>query len=139
MSIPCESNEGPPMSSTTRNKRIVIIGGGHAGFEVCAKLRNLGVTDPISLISAEDFMPYQRPPLSKAYLLGEMSVDKLYFVQRHFTKLKISMCISGHAVLGLTVRRKLSRSQMRRALGTGPWSLQQVQRRSCCQALWVVI
>jgi len=63
----------------TRDKRTVIIGGGQAGFEVSAKLRALGVTDPITLISAEDILPYQRPPLSKAYLLGEMSLDRLYF------------------------------------------------------------
>lgn len=67
------------MTSTKSDMRIVVIGGGHAGFEVCAKLRALGIADPISLISAEDVLPYQRPPLSKAYVLGDMSLDRLYF------------------------------------------------------------
>nr|WP_245224046.1 FAD-dependent oxidoreductase [Rhizobium halophytocola] len=58
---------------------MVIIGAGQAGFAVAAKLRALNDMRPITLIGAEADYPYQRPPLSKKYLLGEMSFDRLQF------------------------------------------------------------
>ncbi|MGV3549600.1 NAD(P)/FAD-dependent oxidoreductase [Rhizobium sp.] len=59
--------------------RIVVIGAGQAGFAVCAKLRELGHPGPITLIGEEAYPPYQRPPLSKGYLLGETTEERLYF------------------------------------------------------------
>jgi 3-phenylpropionate/trans-cinnamate dioxygenase ferredoxin reductase subunit len=59
--------------------RLVIIGAGQAGFAMAAKLRALKDTRPITILGAEDVLPYQRPPLSKKYLLGEMSFDRLLF------------------------------------------------------------
>lgn len=57
---------------------IVVVGGGQAGASLVAKLRALGETAPTTLICAESVPPYQRPPLSKAYLLGEMAEERLY-------------------------------------------------------------
>jgi 3-phenylpropionate/trans-cinnamate dioxygenase ferredoxin reductase subunit len=57
--------------------RIVVIGAGQAGASVVARLRARGHDGPITLIGAEPVPPYQRPPLSKAYLLGEMGADRL--------------------------------------------------------------
>jgi 3-phenylpropionate/trans-cinnamate dioxygenase ferredoxin reductase subunit len=62
----------------------VIIGGGQAGFALAAKLRALKDVRPITIIGAEDVLPYQRPPLSKKYLLGEMSFDRLLFRPEHW-------------------------------------------------------
>lgn len=59
--------------------RVVVVGAGQAGFTVCAKLRDLGHRGPITMIGDEAHPPYQRPPLSKAYLMGEMTEDRLYF------------------------------------------------------------
>ncbi len=56
---------------------IVILGAGQAAASMAAKLRGLGHAGPITLIGEEDAPPYQRPPLSKAYLLGEMPVERL--------------------------------------------------------------
>ncbi|WP_062762466.1 NAD(P)/FAD-dependent oxidoreductase [Falsirhodobacter sp. alg1] len=56
---------------------IVVIGAGQAGVALAAKLRGLGADQPITLIGAETTPPYQRPPLSKGYLLGEIGVDRL--------------------------------------------------------------
>jgi len=55
----------------------IIIGGGHAGGEVALALRQGGYAGRIVLISAESGLPYQRPPLSKAFLLTEMSPESL--------------------------------------------------------------
>lgn len=57
---------------------IVVIGGGQAGASLVAKLRSLGHDGPVTLICGEDVPPYQRPPLSKAYLLGDMDEQRLF-------------------------------------------------------------
>lgn len=57
---------------------IVVIGGGQAGASAVARLRSGGYSDPIALIGEEPEPPYQRPPLSKAYLKGEMDKERLY-------------------------------------------------------------
>jgi 3-phenylpropionate/trans-cinnamate dioxygenase ferredoxin reductase component len=57
---------------------IVVIGAGQAGSSLVAKLRKDGFDGDITLIGAEPVLPYQRPPLSKAYLLGEMELERLY-------------------------------------------------------------
>ena len=50
---------------------VVIIGGGQGGFQVAASLRAEGYQEPITLIGDEPNIPYQRPPLSKGFLLGK--------------------------------------------------------------------
>lgn len=57
---------------------IVIIGAGHAGGAAAGFLRQYGFDGPIILIGAEPYLPYQRPPLSKAWLKGEAGLDDLY-------------------------------------------------------------
>ena len=57
---------------------VVVIGAGQAGASCVAKLRNLGFDGGVTLIGAEAVPPYQRPPLSKAYLLGDMTLERLF-------------------------------------------------------------
>lgn len=57
---------------------IVVIGAGQAGASLVAKLRSEGFDGEITLIGEETAPPYQRPPLSKAYLLGDMALERLY-------------------------------------------------------------
>ena len=59
--------------------RVVVAGGGQAAFALVAKLRALKDPRPITLIGAEAAYPYQRPPLSKKYLLGEADLERLKF------------------------------------------------------------
>lgn len=63
--------------STAQN--ILVIGGGQAGAQAIASLRLWGFEGSIRLIAEEPALPYQRPPLSKAYLKGEMAKERLYF------------------------------------------------------------
>jgi len=56
---------------------IVIIGGGQAAASLAAKLRALGYDGALVLIGEEPVLPYQRPPLSKKYVAGELTVDRL--------------------------------------------------------------
>lgn len=57
---------------------VVVIGAGQAGSSAVVKLRNLGFEGQITLVGEEPAPPYQRPPLSKAYLLGDMALERLY-------------------------------------------------------------
>ena len=63
---------------------IVAIGAGQAGSSLVAKLRNSGFDGKVTLIGAEPHPPYQRPPLSKKYLLGDMPLDRLYLRPEKF-------------------------------------------------------
>src|ERR1700743_3987944 len=60
-------------------KSVLIVGAGHAGYQVAASVRQHVFADRISLINDEAHLPYQRPPLSKAYLKGEGKPDSLMF------------------------------------------------------------
>ncbi|RMD91112.1 MAG: pyridine nucleotide-disulfide oxidoreductase [Alphaproteobacteria bacterium] len=61
------------------SKRIVIVGAGQAGFQVAASLRQGGFDGRIILLGKEPHPPYERPPLSKAYLTGEQAAERLHF------------------------------------------------------------
>lgn len=58
--------------------KIVVVGAGQAGAACVARLRSDGFDGEITLIGEESAPPYQRPPLSKKYLLGEMELERLY-------------------------------------------------------------
>ena len=57
---------------------VVVVGAGQAGSSCVAKLRNSGFEGQITLIGEEAVPPYQRPPLSKAYLLGDMALERMF-------------------------------------------------------------
>ena len=59
------------------NAKVVIVGAGHAGGTAAALLRQYGFGGPITLLGEEPIPPYQRPPLSKAWLKGEADEDSL--------------------------------------------------------------
>src|SRR6516165_9119621 len=63
---------------------ILIVGAGHAGFQVALSLRQLGFKERVCLINGEAHLPYQRPPLSKAYLKGSGGPDSLMFRPEKF-------------------------------------------------------
>src|SRR5580658_9358629 len=80
MTLACCSNH-PPISEETQgtmiHDRIIIAGAGHAGGSAAAMLRQLGWKTGITLVGEEPLPPYQRPPLSKAWLTGEADPDSL--------------------------------------------------------------
>jgi 3-phenylpropionate/trans-cinnamate dioxygenase ferredoxin reductase subunit len=109
---------------------VLIAGAGHAGFQLAASLRQHGFGERICLIDDEGHLPYQRPPLSKAYLKGEGRPDSLMFrpdkfyrdqnieliadravtIDRAACKLKLASGSSldyGHLVLATGARNRL--------------------------------
>lgn len=69
---------------------VLIIGGGQAAAQCIASLRQFRFSGDITLVSEENELPYQRPPLSKAYMKGEIEKDRLFF--------KTADWYSGHNV-----------------------------------------
>jgi len=68
--------------------RVVIIGAGQAGHQVATSIRDQGMTGEVTLIGEEPYLPYQRPPLSKAYLaseaINELGLEDLAFRPQSF-------------------------------------------------------
>jgi len=86
---------------------VVIVGAGHAGFQLAASLRQAGFKEPIYLINDEAHLPYQRPPLSKAYLKGTGGPDSLMFRPAKFYADQNIDLIADHAVSIDRAARKL--------------------------------
>ncbi|QFU89592.1 FAD-dependent oxidoreductase [Amycolatopsis sp. YIM 10] len=57
--------------------RLLVVGAGQAGVQVASSARELGWDGSITLIGEEPYAPYTRPPLSKAFLKGEASLESL--------------------------------------------------------------
>ena len=57
---------------------VVIIGSGHAGGQCAITLRNAKFDGSITIIGEENYPPYQRPPLSKGFLSGEVDINSVY-------------------------------------------------------------
>jgi 3-phenylpropionate/trans-cinnamate dioxygenase ferredoxin reductase component len=73
---------------------LVIIGAGQAAGQLIASLAQDGFAYPVTLVGDEPHLPYQRPPLSKKYLAGEIELDRLYvkpadFYEKYGTKLML--------------------------------------------------
>ncbi len=78
---------------------IVVVGAGQAGAALVAKLRALGFDGPVTLVGDEPVPPYQRPPLSKKYLMGEMALERLFlrpesFYAEHGIALRLGRAVS---------------------------------------------
>ncbi|MGN6128438.1 MAG: FAD-dependent oxidoreductase, partial [Humibacter sp.] len=58
---------------------VLIVGGGQAAVQLATTLRDAGYAQPITIVGDETHLPYQRPPLSKGYLLGDQSLSGLEF------------------------------------------------------------
>ncbi|NUS52715.1 MAG: FAD-dependent oxidoreductase [Nocardioidaceae bacterium] len=57
----------------------LIVGASQAGLQIASSLRELGYAEPITLVGSEMHPPYQRPPLSKGFLAGDVEADGLAF------------------------------------------------------------
>jgi 3-phenylpropionate/trans-cinnamate dioxygenase ferredoxin reductase subunit len=89
------------------NERIIIIGAGQAGLQIAETLRAEKFAGEILLLGEEGVPPYQRPPLSKAWLAGEAATDKLTLRGPDFLKAKgIDLRLGAHvASVDLAARR----------------------------------
>ncbi len=92
---------------------ILIIGAGHAGGAVAANLRQLGSDAPITIVGDEPYLPYQRPPLSKAWLKSDVAFAAVGLrPQSYYEQRGITLRLDGRVV-------SIGRSAHAVALGSG--------------------
>jgi 3-phenylpropionate/trans-cinnamate dioxygenase ferredoxin reductase component len=108
---------------------MVIVGASLAGARAAEALRDGGYSDPVVLIGAEDEIPYERPPLSKDYLMGKHGRDKIYVQQRawyaeHGVDLRLGTAVTAvdpaaHEV-ALSSGERLGYARLLLATGSSP-------------------
>lgn len=75
-------------------RSLVIVGAGHAGGTLASLLRQQGWRGSVTLVGAEPYHPYQRPPLSKAWLKGELEPDALMLrTPSYYAEQGIALCL----------------------------------------------
>lgn len=80
-------------------EKIVVVGAGQAGSQVVQSLRQKGFEGDLVLIGDEPHLPYQRPPLSKKFLRGEVSEETLYLRPKEFYEINKVELVSGDPVV----------------------------------------
>lgn len=85
---------------------MIIAGAGHGGFQVAASLRQSGFAGRICLVNDEGHLPYQRPPLSKAYIKGLAGPDSLTFrPEKFYQEQKIDLIAGRVAMIDRQVQK----------------------------------
>ena len=87
--------------------KVVVIGGGQAGLQVCESLRREGFEGELCLVSNEKILPYQRPPLSKSFLLGEVEAERLLIRPGSFFEKHKINCKLGSAAVSIERQKKV--------------------------------
>lgn len=85
---------------------VVIVGAGHAGAQAAIALRKEGFDGSIAMIGSEDAFPYERPPLSKEYLVGDKPFDRMLLRPERFWTEKQVTLILGQEVTQLRANAK---------------------------------
>lgn len=99
----------------THGKQLVIVGAGHAGSELAVAARQGGWAGAITLLGEEAALPYQRPPLSKAWLAGKVDAEGLLLRPG-------AAYASAHVTVRTGVRMEaIDRANRRIALSDGGW------------------
>jgi 3-phenylpropionate/trans-cinnamate dioxygenase ferredoxin reductase subunit len=80
---------------------VVIVGAGQAGFQAAASLRAEGYAESITLIGDEPHLPYQRPPLSKEFLLGKWAIEKVDLRPQAFYEQQRIELLTGEPVASI--------------------------------------
>ena len=69
-----------------KTKKILILGGGQAAAYAAKEIRLIDKNSDITIISDEKYLPYEKPPLSKDYVLDKVTFDDLLFFSENFYK-----------------------------------------------------
>jgi 3-phenylpropionate/trans-cinnamate dioxygenase ferredoxin reductase subunit len=86
-------------------EQVVVVGAGQAGAALVAQLRAEGFPGRITLVGAEPDPPYQRPPLSKKYLLGALERERLYLKPARFYEDERIELVTGTSAAEIDRRR----------------------------------
>jgi 3-phenylpropionate/trans-cinnamate dioxygenase ferredoxin reductase component len=85
---------------------VVIIGGGQAALSCAVRLRESGHEGEIAIVGEERWLPYQRPPLSKTFLVGKMDIDRLSLRPQEFFEKSRILVHTGQRVIRIDRSRQ---------------------------------
>ncbi|MBV9330563.1 MAG: FAD-dependent oxidoreductase [Alphaproteobacteria bacterium] len=88
-------------------ERVVIVGAGQAAAQAVASLRSGGFGGAITLVGEETYIPYQRPPLSKAYLMGTLERERLFLKPSQFYAEANCELVLGVSATGLDRNKRV--------------------------------
>lgn len=95
-------------------KHVIVIGAGQAAASFAAKYREFDQQTPVTIIGDEPTIPYQRPPLSKKYALGDMSEEQLYLRPKDWYEANNIELITGNFVRAIDrLEKTITLSDMR--------------------------
>lgn len=124
------------MTSPTDPSRydILIVGGGHAGAQAAIALRQRGYAGSIAIVGEEAELPYERPPLSKDYLLGDKPFDRMLLRPAAFWAERDVQLLLGRRVTQLDAGARLVTTADGAAIGYGDliWATGGSPRRLVC-------
>ena len=86
---------------------VAIVGAGQAGISVAAKLRREGFGGSIMLFGEEEAAPYQRPPLSKKYLMQEFDLERLFLKPKIFFDSNRVELLTGKKCISVDPERRI--------------------------------
>ena len=114
-------------------RHVVVVGAGQAGLALVARLRAEGFDGPITLIGAEPHPPYERPPLTKAFLLGALPRERLFLRPESFYADQGIELRLGAPVAAIDTRRQVVVMETGAELPYGELALPPAPRRAACR------
>ena len=113
---------------------VLIVGTGHGGAQAAIQLRQLGFDGSIALAGEEPDPPYERPPLSKEYLAGEKTFERLLLRPLGFWAERGSVLLPGRRVTAVDPQRRAVTLESGETLGYGDlvWAAGGKPRRLAC-------
>ncbi|MFC9355097.1 NAD(P)/FAD-dependent oxidoreductase [Rhodococcus sp. NPDC057014] len=89
---------------------VLVVGASHAGVQLASTLRENGYSGPVTVVGAEPHAPYQRPPLSKAFLKGRISADALVLRTPDYYRDKDITVATGTRIVDVDLDRGRARA-----------------------------
>ncbi|NJM35820.1 MAG: FAD-dependent oxidoreductase, partial [Rhodomicrobium sp.] len=89
---------------------VLIVGGGHAGAQAAISLRKFGFGGSIAIVGAEADAPYDRPPLSKDYLAGAKTFDRMLLRPLQFWADQKVELMLGRTIVALDPAARVARA-----------------------------
>lgn len=113
---------------------VLIVGAGHAGAQAAISLRQNKFEGSIAIIGDEPDLPYERPPLSKDYLQGEKTFDRITIRPADFWANKGVDMVLGSRVMGVDPKDKVVVTERKETYGYGKliWATGGTPRRLTC-------
>ena len=99
------------------NETVLIVGAGQAAAQTAASLRQGGFEGAITIVGDEPSLPYQRPPLSKAYLKGDLEQERLYFKNTEWYTAQNVDVLTQTKVTSVDVKANTAKTETGKTLG----------------------